>query len=104
MLFVALSITISTPLAFAPSHPEYGVSPTSAGLPIIESSLEGLVPEWNMINEDQTSSEWIDSILQSQGDSSGEKTETIRSDQQEIKFAFNNKGGFVELIITQKIN
>jgi len=84
---------------------ESGVSPTSAGLPIIKSSLEGLVPEWNMINKDQTISEWIDSVLQSQGDSSGEKTETIRSFQQEIKFAYNEKGlGFVELIITQKIS
>jgi len=32
---------------------ESGVSPTSTGLPIIRSSLEGLVPEWNMINKDQ---------------------------------------------------
>ena len=84
---------------------EYGVSPTSVGLPIIKSSLEELVPEWNMINKDQTSSDWIDAVIQySQSDSSGEKTETIRSDQQEIKFALNDKGGFVELIITQKIS
>jgi len=84
---------------------ESGVSPTSAGLPIIKSSLEELMPEWSMIKKDQTSSEWIDSVLQSQGDSSGEKTETISSDQQEIRFSYNEKGlGFVELIITQKIS
>ena len=84
---------------------EYGVTPTSATLPIIKSSLEELVPEWNMIKKDQTSSDWIDAIIQfGQSDSSGEKNETIFSDQQEIKFAFNNKGGFTELIITQKIS
>jgi len=85
---------------------EYGVVPTSAALPIIKSSLEELVPEWNMINKDQTSSDWIDDIIQyGQSDSSGEKNETIRSDQQEIKFAYNEEGlGFAELIITQKIS
>ena len=82
---------------------EYGIMPTSAALQIIKSSLEGLVPEWNMINKDQTSSEWIDSILQSSGDSSGEKTETISSDQQEIKFSYNEKGGFAELVLTQNL-
>jgi len=85
---------------------ESGVAPTSTALPIIKSSLEELVPEWNMINKDQTSSDWIDAVIQySQSGSSGEKTETIRSDQQEIKFAYNEKGlGFAELIITQKIS
>ena len=85
---------------------EYGVAPTSAALPIIKSSLEELVPEWNMINKDQTSSDWIDDIIQyGQSGSSGEKNETIRSDQQEIKFAYNEEGlGFAELIITQKIS
>lgn len=65
-----------------------------------------MVPEWNMINKDQSSSDWIDDIIQyGQSDSSGEKNETIRSDQQEIKFAYKEKGlGFAELIITQKIS
>lgn len=83
---------------------EYGIAPTFASLPIIKSSLEELVPEWNMINKDQKSSDWIDAIIHGQIDSSGEKRETIRSDQQEIRFSYNEQGlGFAELIITEKI-
>jgi len=82
---------------------EYGIVPTSASLSIIKSSLEELMPEWNMINRDQKSSDWIDAIIHGQIDSSGEKRETIRSDQQEIRFSYNEQKGYAELIINEKI-